>query len=57
MKMKSVLDGARIFFFGFVVLFSLNLFGIRFFTDALYGSEGLVLAFLFCVINIMFMKL
>jgi len=54
---KSVFDAIKVFFIFFAVLFTLNLMGLRFFTEALYTPEGVVLGFFFCVINIMFMRL
>jgi len=54
---KGLFNGIKIFFLFFVIVFIFNVLEIRVFNDLLYTAEGITLAFFFCVINGMFVRL
>jgi len=54
---KGMALGIKVFCIFFAVLFILNIFEIRIFAEALYTSEGIFLAALFCMVNGIFVRL
>lgn len=54
---KEILNGIKVFFVFFSILFILNLLEIRIFADSLYSAEMMGLGILFFIINVMFARL
>jgi hypothetical protein len=54
---KGLMNGVKLFFVSFSVLFILNVIGIRVLSDFIYTTQGITLAFLWCVVLGVFVRL